>query len=256
MPPLSLTADVIVFTILDDALRVLLVKRGNPPFAGRWAIPGGFVEPGEPLERAARRELEEETGLRDVRVEQLYTFGDPGRDPRGRTVTVAYLALVNPVELAACRPRGPMSRVEGPRSSNIAPSGTPDLGPGTTDVRLQAGSDAAALGWHPVHRLPRLAFDHNRILAAAVERLRNKLFYTMAGFEFLRREFTLSELQGVYEVILNRRQDKRNFRRRVLSLGILQPLTRTRREGRHRPARLYAFRKPGWRFLRERKMGR
>ena len=240
----ALTCDVIVFTIRDGRLQVLLVRRGRPPFRGRWAIPGGFVEKDEPLEAAARRELEEETGLRDVYLEQLYSFGDPGRDPRGHTVTVAHLALVNPARFEG----------EGARPSPaIRPGkrGTGNPEPGTANL-LRAGDDAAALRWFPAHRPPPLAFDHNRVLAVALERLRNKLFYTTVGFEFLGREFTLPELQRVYEILLNRRQDKRNFRRRILSLGILKPLGRTRREGRHRPARLYAFRKPGWTFLRER----
>jgi 8-oxo-dGTP diphosphatase len=232
----ALTCDVIVFTIREGRLQVLLVRRGRPPFRGRWAIPGGFVEKDEPLEAAARRELEEETGLRDVYLEQLYSFGDPGRDPRGHTVTVAHLALVSPARFAGDADR-PTTR---------------DPKPGTRDLSLRAGDDAAALRWFPAHRLPPLAFDHNRVLAVALERLRNKLFYTTVGFEFLGREFTLPDLQQVYESILNRRQDKRNFRRRILSLGILKPLGRTRREGRHRPAGLYAFRKPGWTYVRER----
>ena len=232
----ALTCDVIVFTILDGRLQVLLVRRGRPPFRGRWAIPGGFVEKDEPLEAAARRELEEETGLRDVYLEQLYSFGDPGRDPRGHTVTVAHLALVNP------------ARFEG----GTALPTTRDPKPGTRALSLRAGDDAAALRWFAAHRPPPLAFDHNRVLAVALERLRNKLFYTTVGFELLGRTFTLPELQRVYEIVLNRKQDKRNFRRRILSLGILKPLGATRREGRHRPARLYAFRKPGWTFLRER----
>lgn len=227
---LRVTVDVIVFTILEGALKVLLVRRDRRPFRGRWAIPGGFVEPDEPLADAALRELAEETGLKGVYLEQLYTFGDPGRDPRGRTITVAYLALVNSArfEAATCRPRG------------------------TARAGLQAGSDAAAVAWLAAYDLPALAFDHNRILAYALERLRNKLFYTTVGFELLPREFTLSHLQEVYEILLNRRQDKRNFRRKILSLDILEALAKARREGRHRPARLYRFRKPRWTYLRER----
>jgi 8-oxo-dGTP diphosphatase len=241
----ALTCDVIVFTIRDGRLQVLLVRRGRPPYRGRWAIPGGFVEKDEPLERTARRELEEETGLAGVYLEQLYTFGDPGRDPRGHTVTVAYLALVDPARFEGDRVGGGFS----PRPSGVG-------GKSPLPHVLRAGDDAAALGWFPVYRLPALAFDHNQVLAVAVERLRNKLFYTTVGFEFLGREFTLSDLQRVYEVLLNRRQDKRNFRRRILSLGILRPLGTSRREGRHRPARLYAFRKPRWTYLRERALAK
>jgi 8-oxo-dGTP diphosphatase len=247
----ALTCDVIVFTIRDGRLQVLLVRRGRPPFRGRWAIPGGFVEKDEPLERAARRELEEETALRDVYLEQLYTFGDPGRDPRGHTVTVAYLALVNPARFGEEGGRPSSDLPSGKRGTRNQERGTGNQKPETRNL-LRAGDDAAELGWFPVYRLPALAFDHNQVLAVAVERLRNKLFYTTVGFEFLGRAFTLSELQRVYEILLNRKQDKRNFRRRILSLGILKPLGGTRREGRHRPARLYAFRKPGWTYLRER----
>ncbi len=205
MPNASVTADVVLFTVREEALQVLLVRRAAPPFRGRWALPGGFVEPGETIEAAARRELEEETGLSDVYLEQLYTFGDPGRDPRGRTVTVAYYALIRPAP---------------PR----------------------AASDAAEAAWFPADRPPRLAFDHDDILRTALARLRAKLSYTTVGFQLLPETFTLPELQRLYETILGRRLDKRNFRRKVLSLGLLQPRPGKRAEGAHRPARLYSFR--------------
>lgn len=204
-PNASVTADVVVFTVRDGVLQVLLVRRARPPFEGRWALPGGFVEEGETLEAAARRELEEETGLRDVYLEQLYTFGDPGRDPRGRAVTVAYTALIRPAP--------------------IRPS-----------------SDAAEAGWFPAARPPRLAFDHDRILRTALARLRARLSYTTVGFQLLPDRFTLPEIQRLYEAILGRRLDKRNFRRKLLSLGLLQPRREKRAEGAHRPARLYSFR--------------
>jgi 8-oxo-dGTP diphosphatase len=202
---IRVTVDLVIFTIRDGALHVLLVQRGAPPFAGRHAVPGGFVHEDESLEAAARRELAEETGVRDVYLEQLYTFGDPGRDPRGRVVTVAYFALI-----AADR------------------------------AALQAGTDAIDAQWFPVARLPALAFDHGRIVAYALERLRNKLEYTTVGFQLLPAKFTLGELQAVYEAILRRRLDKRNFRRKIDLLGILTPLRETRRTGR-KPARLYRF---------------
>ena len=202
---IRVTVDVVIFTIRDGALHVLLVRRAAPPFAGRHAIPGGFVHEAESLEAAARRELAEETGVHDVYLEQLYTFGDPGRDPRGRVITVAYFAL-------------------------IASDETP----------LRAGTDAAEARWFPVARVPPLAFDHGKILAAALERLRNKLEYTTVGFQLLAAKFTLGELQAVYEAILGRRLDKRNFRRKIDLLGIVSPLREERRTGR-KPARLYRF---------------
>ena len=197
--------DVVIFTIRDGALQVLLIRRGAPPFAGRHALPGGFVDEAESLDAAALRELHEETGVRDVYLEQLYSFGDPARDPRGRVVTVAYFAL-----MAADR--------------------TP----------LRAGTDAVEAQWFAVDALPALAFDHRRIVAYAVERLRNKLEYTTVGFQLLGEKFTLGELQAVYEAILGRRLDKRNFRRKIDLLGILAPLRETKRTGR-KPARLYRF---------------
>jgi ADP-ribose pyrophosphatase YjhB (NUDIX family) len=204
--PVLVTVDVVIFTIRERALHVLLVERGIAPFAGRWALPGGFVR-NESLEDAAKRELEEETGVRDVYLEQLYTFGDPDRDPRGRVVTVAYYALI--------------------RSD------------GSTPLPI-GGTDAAAARWWPVSQRPGLAFDHNAILDYAVERLRAKLEYTTVGFQLLPRKFTLGQLQGVYEAILGRRLDKRNFRRKLGLLGVLEPLKERVGEA-GRPAQLYGF---------------
>ena len=201
---IRVTVDVVIFTIREGALHVLLVRRAGPPFAGRYAIPGGFVHEDESLEAAARRELLEETGVRDVYLEQLYSFGDPGRDPRGRVVTVAYFALV------------------------------------AGDRALTAGTDADEARWWPVSELPHLAFDHDRILAYALERLRTKLEYTTVGFQLLPAKFTLAELQTVYEAILGRGLDKRNFRRKIELLGIVSPLREQRATGR-KPARLYRF---------------
>jgi 8-oxo-dGTP diphosphatase len=200
------TVDLVIFTIRDDALHVLLIQRGVPPFEGQWALPGGFVRPGESLEGAALRELEEEAGVRDIYLEQLYSFGDPDRDPRGRVVTVAYYALV-----------------------------------GADRTSLAAGSDASAARWWPVKDHAPLAFDHDRILAYAIERLRNKLEYTTVGFQLLPKKFTLTQLQLVYEAILGRRLDKRNFRRKMELLGILTPLKEWSRDARTRPAQLYKF---------------
>jgi 8-oxo-dGTP diphosphatase len=201
---IRLTVDVVIFTIQDFSLKVLLIRRGIAPFKDAMAIPGGFVQENESLEQAALRELKEETGLADIYLEQLYSFGDPGRDPRGRVVTVAYYALV------------------------------------PYDRALHAGSDAAAAGWYAMDKLPELAFDHGKILDYALERLRNKLEYTTVGFQLLPRKFSLSELQAVYEAILDKQLDKRNFRKKIELLGILKPLPEYRQTGR-KPARLYSF---------------
>ncbi len=206
-PRPALTVDVVVFTVRDDRLQVLLIRRAQPPFEGRWALPGGFVGMDESLEEAALRELEEETGLREVYLEQLYTYGDPNRDPRGRVITVAYFALV----------------------------------PTDARVRVSGGDDADSARWFPVDDLPPLAFDHAEIIAYAVRRLRYKLEYTAVGFELLPETFTLSELQRIYEIILGEPLDKRNFRRRILQADIIEP-TPHFRTGEGRPARLYRYR--------------
>jgi 8-oxo-dGTP diphosphatase len=198
------TVDVIIFTLREDDLQVLLIKRQAPPFRGKWAIPGGFVRTHESLEDAARRELREETGVTDVMIEQLYTFGDPRRDPRGRVITVAYFALV-PAPLA-----------------------------------VAGASDASEARWRSMYDLPALAFDHAAILDYALTRLRYKLEYTAAAFRLLPEAFTLSELQKAYEIVLAAPLDKRNFRRRILETNILEEAGG--RQGRGRPARLYRFR--------------
>jgi len=201
---MQVTVDIIIFTIQEGILKVLLVKRLIPPFIGQCAIPGGFVLEDEDLDQAALRELKEETGVSDVYLEQLYSFGKPDRDPRGRVITVAYFALISP------------------------------------DRKLTAGTDAAAAAWYPMDHLPPLAFDHATIVDYALERLRNKLEYTTVGFQLLPEKFTLTELQEVYEAILGRRLDKRNFRRKISVLRILKALPEYRRGGQ-RPAQLYRF---------------
>jgi 8-oxo-dGTP diphosphatase len=206
----SVTVDVVILTVRARRLEVLLVKRRHWPFAGMWAIPGGFVAPNESLEDAARRELREETGVHDVYIEQLYTFGDPGRDPRTRVITVVYYALIRADEL--------------------------------DKQHVHAADDAAETRWFSVHTLPELAFDHAKILDYTVQRLRGKLEYSKIGYQLLNEEFTLGELQTVYEAILHKPLDKRNFRKKVLSTGILQRTEDTRGTGqRQRPAALYRF---------------
>lgn len=205
-PRPALTVDCVVFAIADDALKVLLIRRAQEPFGGSWALPGGFVDMGETLEAAARRELEEETSLKDLFLEQLYTFGEPDRDPRGRVVSVAYYALV---DLAG------------------------------RDV--EPASDASAAEWFAVDALPELAFDHGEILAAALERVRGKVRYAPLGFELLPRRFTLTELQRLYEIILGNELDKRNFRRKIHSMGVLLDTGEVQRGRAHRAAKLYRF---------------
>ena len=205
----SVTVDLVVFTIRDDALCVLLVRRGGPPYRGRWALPGGFVHEDEDLEAAAWRELAEETGLDElpVHLEQLATYGSPRRDPRGRVVSVAYLALA---------------------------AGLPEPA---------AGTDAASARWLPVSGLSgagRLAFDHDRILADGLERARAKLEYSPLATAFCPPEFTVAELRHVYEAVWGSELDPRNFHRKVTGTpGFLVPTGRrtTRRGGR--PALLY-----------------
>ncbi|MEP7353436.1 MAG: NUDIX domain-containing protein [Acidobacteriota bacterium] len=202
----ALTVDCVVFGLDDSALKVMLIQRGPPPFEGKWALPGGFVRVDETLDQAARRELEEETGLRQVFLEQLYTFSAVDRDPRERVVSVAYYALIN-------------------------------LG----EHPVQAASDAREAAWFGVHDVPSLAFDHGEILQTALDRLRGKLRYQPIGFELLPKKFTLSQLQHLYELVLERELDKRNFRKRVLSMDLLIETDEVQQDVAHRAARLYRF---------------
>jgi len=213
-PRPNLAVDCVVFGLDDEDLQVLLIERGLGPFVGKWALPGGFVREGEGLDDAARRELREETGLEDVFLEQLYTFGAVDRDPRERVVSVAYYALVNLI----AHP-------------------------------VHAATDARSAGWFPVAdvagRSPDLAFDHRQIVRMALERLRGKLRYQPVGFELLPAKFTLSQLQHLYETVLQRKLDKRNFRKKLLKIagqtGMLVELDEVQQDVAHRAARLYRF---------------
>ena len=205
-PRAALTVDCVVFGLDEGELKVLLIERGLEPFKGRWALPGGFVRVDETVDEAARRELEEEAGLRNVFLEQLYTFGALDRDPRERVVSVAYYALVKLAEF-----------------------------------QTKAATDAADARWFPISTVPKLAFDHAGILATALARLKGKVRYEPIGFELLPPKFTLSQLQHVYEAVLETALDKRNFRKKVLGLGLLVALKETRMAGRHRPAQLFRF---------------
>lgn len=212
------TVDVTIFALRGDSLQVLLVRRRKPPCEGMWAIPGGFIGHDETLRAAAQRTLAEQTGLDDVFLEQLYTFGNPGRDSRGRVITVSYLAVV------------PLSSI----------------------VRC-AADDAGPVRWWPIDDLPTLAFDHRDILTYALTRLRYKLEYTAVGFELLPEEFTLSELQSAYEIVLGEELDKRNFRRKILSASVIEP-SGSYRAGEGRPARLYRYREDAVAEVRARRL--
>jgi 8-oxo-dGTP diphosphatase len=210
----TVAVDVAVFTVIAHALHLLLVQVQHGAFRGRWALPGGRVGVEESLDQAARRELTAQTGLSDVYLEQLYTFGSPQRDPHGRVVSVAYVAL-------------------------IAHSGRFADPPAPT-VPHQA--KYAAVAWRRVTRLPPLAYDHRAVVRTALARLRAKLAYTNLAYTLLPRAFTLGELQEMYEAIRGRRLDRRNVRKKILSLGLLARAGGVRR-GPHRPAALYAFRR-------------
>lgn len=212
------SVDVVIFALRENDLQVLLVCRERPPFAEMWAIPGGLVGPNEGLQAAASLKLEEETGLTDVYLEQLYTFGEPTRDPRDRVITVAYFAAV------------PATRIV-PR----------------------AAEDSEHVRWWSIYHLPRLAFDHGEILTYALRRLRYKLEYTAVGFELLPDEFTLTALQMAYETVLGEELDKRNFRRKILAAGIIEPSGRVH-AGEGRPARLYRYREDAVAEVRARRL--
>ncbi|AFY74302.1 ADP-ribose pyrophosphatase [Synechococcus sp. PCC 7502] len=205
-PKPSLTVDCVVFGLDDQDLKVMLIQRGVPPFEGQWALPGGFVALDECLEAAALRELQEETGITQVFLEQLYTFGAVGRDPRDRVITVAYYALIN-----------------------------------LSEHQIQATTDAKAAAWFSVANPPPLAFDHEQILSVALNRLKGKVRYEPIGFELLPTKFTLTQLQKLYETILGQNLDKRNFRKKILSMDLLIPLDEMEKDVKHRAARLYQF---------------
>jgi 8-oxo-dGTP diphosphatase len=209
--------DTVILTVVGGALQVLLVRRLDDPFAGLWALPGGFVRPEEPLEDAALRELREATGARDVYLEQLYTFGAPDRDTRGRVISVAYVALV---------------------AADQVP---------LTPHRLEAEAR-----WWPVLQLPPMAFDHGRMLEVAIQRVRTKLEYTTIGFQLMPRTFSLGQLQAMFEVVLGRPLDKRNFRRKLNLLGLVEPTGQHHADGIGRPAQLYRFRQVDFVNLRDR----
>ena len=208
-PHPSVTVDVVVFTIRDNKLKLLLIRRAIKPYQGKWALPGGFVNINEDLDEAAKRELKEETGVSGVYLEQLYTFGKPKRDPRERVITVAYYALI------------PSDRIQ-----------------------LQAATDAEAVGWFGMDELPTLAFDHEDIVEMAYDRLVAKLDYSTIAFQFLPRTFTLNDIQCIYQIIHQKEIDKRNFRKWILSLNQIKETGKLSQDGAYRPAKLYHLIQP------------
>ncbi len=205
-PRPSVTADIVIFTLRERRLHVLLIRRGEETERDKWAIPGGFLRENETPEEAARRELAEETGVAGVALEQFGTFGARGRDPRGWVITIAHTALI-------------------PSDALV----------------LRADTDAADARWFPVDALPSpLAFDHAEILAAALHSLRQRLETGSVAQGLLPARFTLTQFQDVYEALLGKTLDKRNFRKRILTLGLISPTDQESR-GHHRPALLYEF---------------
>jgi 8-oxo-dGTP diphosphatase len=202
---LGVAVDVAVFTVREGRLEVALIKMKREPFEGRWALPGWRIGASETVEEAAARELAEKTSIKNVYLEQLYTFSDPGRDPQGRCVSVAHLALL----------------------------------PATAELRTT--DKYAAIDWFPVDRPPPLAFDHKEVLGYAVKRLRAKLEYTNVAYSLLPPSFTLGELQNVYEAILGRTLDPRNFQRKLRAIELVEETGHMRTGLAHRPARLYRF---------------
>ena len=214
---IKITVDAVVFGYESiPRISVLLVKRKYEPFKGTWAIPGGFVENEESLEDAVSRELKEETGIKITYLEQLYTFGNPQRDPRQRIISVAYFGLVRP-EI----------------------------------YKISADSDADEVKWFDIHKLPKLAFDHDHILDIAIDRLRAKITYEPIGFELLDERFPFSDLENLYTTLLGRDIDRRNFRKKIMSLGMLNELDEKVSKGAGRPANLFQFDKEKYFQLKE-----
>lgn len=198
--------DAVIFAVINGSLKVLLIRIGEGEYEGFWALPGGLVRMDESLDEAAERILSEKAGVNGIYLEQLAAFGDLDRDRRGRSVSVAYFALVNGEEHL-------------PKT-----------------IEYYSGIE-----WKDVSRLPKLAFDHKKIIRTAEERLRSKLGYSNIAYGLMPKEFTLTELQTVYEVILGHELDKRNFRKKIKDIGLVKHTGNVRRTERSRPARLYSF---------------
>ncbi len=203
---IKLTVDAVVFGYEEGKISVLLIKRKYEPFKDKWAIPGGFVLNDESLEEAVQRELQEETGVKINYLEQLYTFGNPSRDPRGRVVSIAYFGLVRP-----------------------------------NTFKISASTDAAEVAWFNIDELPKLSFDHKEILEIAISRLQGKITYEPLGFELLDKKFPFSDLEKLYMTLLGRGIDRRNFRKKIIGLNVLDELNEKTSKGSGRPANLFQF---------------
>lgn len=203
---IKLSVDAVVFGYEEGLISVLLIQRKYDPFKGCWALPGGFVLNDESLEEAVERELNEETGVKINYLEQLYTFGKPDRDPRGRVVSVAYFGLVRP-----------------------------------NTFHISASTDAEEVQWFDINSLPKISFDHQKIIDMAIKRLQGKITYEPIGFELLDKKFPFSDLEKLYSSLLGREVDRRNFRKKILSLNVLDELDDKVSKGTGRPANLFQF---------------
>ncbi|MDP3792360.1 MAG: NUDIX domain-containing protein [bacterium] len=232
----SVTTDIVIFTIENEELKVLLIKRVKDPFKNQWALPGGFLLKKEDPEKAAKRVLKDKAGIENVYLEQLYTFAGSGRDPRGNVITISYFALTprNKIEIKETKEIHPV------RSSLAEVLRTRALGASETSYGIQTPT------FRSVKKLPDIAFDHNRIISYALKRLQSKLEYTNVVYSLLSKYFTFNQLQNAYEVILGIKLDKRNFRKKFLILGLIRPTNKILKGERQRPAKLYQFisRKP------------
>ncbi|MBT1695681.1 NUDIX hydrolase [Fulvivirgaceae bacterium PWU4] len=214
---IKVSVDAVVFGYdQESGVSVLLIKRRNEPFQKMWALPGGLVLNGESLDEAVNRELREEAGIDVNYLEQLYTFGSPERDPRNHAISISYFGLVRP-----------------------------------QDFQLAAHTDAEDVAWFNIKKLPKLAFDHKKIIDAAIKRLRGKITYEPVGFELLDKEFPFSDLEKLYQTLLDHEIDRRNFKKKIIGLGILEELDETIQRKSGRPARLFKFNKKKYFELKE-----
>ena len=213
-PHPSVTTDCVIFGFDGQKLQVLLIERGIEPYKGRWAFPGGFLNPDETAEQGALRELQEETGLTDAYIEQFHTYTDPNRDPRERVITIAYYALVRIQE-------------------------------------VKGGDDAAKAQWFALDEVPQLAFDHDRILRDAMRQIRERIHFEPIGFELLPEKFTMKELQSLYEAILDIKFDRRNFAKKMLHFELLTDLDETANPSAKREAKLFSFNKQNYDELKK-----